>query len=67
MNLMVTLLRVAASTENSSMIISPTYTEDVRGVERIEWTPQHVVFHFGPEKLYVCRADRVLDMTSYED
>lgn len=64
MNLMVTFSRPV---DVSATILSKTYTEDFRGVERIDWQPHHIVFHFGDGNFFAVKADRILDMTTYED
>ena len=54
-----------ARLENTSAIITSTYTENVRGFERISYEPQHVVFHFpkGFEiEMLAYRASEVLEI-----
>jgi hypothetical protein len=64
MNIMVTFSRTV---DESSSILTKTYTEDVRGIERIDWNPHHIVFHFSDGNFYAIKADCVIDMTTYED
>lgn len=64
MNIMVTFSRPV---DEAATILSKTYTEDFRGVECIDWQPHHIVFHFGDGKFFAVKADRILDMTTYED
>ena len=63
-NFMVTLVR---QEDAVSAIMTKNYAEDFRGVERIDWQPQHVVFNFGDGQLIAIRADRILEIVSYED
>jgi hypothetical protein len=61
---MVTLERQG---DDVSAIMTKTYSESFRGVERIEWQPHHVVFYFGDGQVAAIRADRILEIVSYED
>lgn len=65
MHYMVTLERSAEL--EASAILSKTYSEDFRGVEKIEWQPHHVVFHFGNGQMAAIRASRIFEIVSYED
>jgi hypothetical protein len=47
--------------------IESTFDEVFRGVQRLEWQPQHIVFHFKDDNFIAVRADRVLEMITYEE
>lgn len=66
MNIMVTLQRKDDGLATSPMI-TKIYDESFREVQRIEWQPYHIVFHFKNEDFIAVRADRVLEMITYEE
>jgi hypothetical protein len=63
-NYMVTLERQG---DEVSAIMTKTYSESFRDVERIEWQPHHVVFYFDGDDMVAIRADRIAEIVSYED
>lgn len=63
-NYMVVLTR---QEDNASAIMTKTYSESFRGVERIEWKPHHVIFYFGDGQVAAIRADRLIELVSFED
>lgn len=65
MNILVTMLRKDDS--NTAGILAKFLAEEIRGVSRIEWTPQHVVFHFEDGNFVAILASRILEMVTYED
>jgi hypothetical protein len=66
MNIMVTLQRKDDGLPPRPMI-GKIYDERFHGVERLEWQPKHIVFHFKNDAFIAVRADRVLEMITYED
>jgi hypothetical protein len=63
-NYMITLAR---QEDTASAMMTKTYSEAFRGVERIEWQPHHVVFYFGDGQVAAVRADRVIELVSFEE
>jgi hypothetical protein len=47
-----------------SPMVSKTYQEEVRGFQKIEWAPQHIIFHMKDETLIAYKADRVHELTT---
>ena len=43
----------------TSPMVSKIYREEVRGFRKIEWTPQHIVFHMKDDTMIAYKADRV--------
>lgn len=66
MNVLVTMLRKDDGLSQSAMVVK-ILEEDFRGVSRIEWQPQHVVFHFEDGNFVAVLASRILEMVTYED
>jgi hypothetical protein len=64
MNLMLTYIR---PTDESSTILSKTYTEEIRGVERIDWQPHHICFYFVDGNLFAVKADRIIEIITVKD
>ena len=66
MNILVTMLRKDDGSLASS-IVTKILEEDIRGVSRIEWQPQHAVFHFEDGNFVAILSSRILEMVTYED
>ena len=53
--------------DTSSTILTSTYTEEYRRVERLEWQPHHIVFYTAHGQVAAIRADRVIELVSFEE
>ena len=51
----------------TSPMVSRTYTEEVRGFSRIEWSPSHVVFYMKDDTIIAYKADRVHELVTYNE
>jgi hypothetical protein len=67
MNIMVTIQRKDDGLPTSVSGLKKIYDESFRNVDRLEWRPHHIVFHFKNEDFIVLHADRVVEMVTYED
>jgi len=59
----VTLIRDGDS--SASSILNKFYDETVRGFDRIEWAPHHVVFYMTKQIEIAYKADRVHELVTY--
>lgn len=59
----VTLIREG----ETSAIMNRTYTEEVRGITKIDWTPTHVVFTLSDATICAYKADRVHELATYKE
>jgi hypothetical protein len=48
-------------------MVSKTYREEVRGFRKIEWTPQHIVFHMKDDTMIAYKADRVHEIITADE
>ncbi len=50
-----------------STIMTRRYQEDVRGFRKIEWVPNHIIFHMKDDTLIAFHADRVFEVVTYKE